>query len=82
MILKKTRNSAIFQSVSQARKSAFPPITQMDLIARLQVLGMMTDQSTVTKIENQQRPVNDMDIEAFAKALKVSIGWLLEEGSP
>ncbi len=67
--------------VSQARKEATPPITQTDLIARLQVLGTMIDQSTLSKIENQQRPVTDIEVVALAKALKVSVGWLLEEES-
>lgn len=64
--------------VSQARKDATPPITQTDLIARLQVLGIMIDQSTLSKIENQQRPVTDIEVVALAKALKVSVAWLLE----
>ena len=54
-------------------------ITQGDLIARLQVLGIMMDQSTLPKIENQQRPVTDIELVALAKALKVSTGWLLGE---
>ena len=65
--------------VSQARREAIPPIIQGDLIARLQVLGIMLDQSTLSKIENQQRPVTDIELVALAKALKVSTGWLLEE---
>ena len=65
--------------VSQARKSATPPITQMDLIARLQVLGIMLNQSTLSKVENQQRPVTDIEVVGLAKALNVSTMWLLEE---
>ena len=69
------------QLIDSARKSATPPITQMDLIARLQILGIMLDQSTLSKIENQERPVTDIELIALAKALKVSTGWLLEEDS-
>ena len=68
--------------VSQARREAIPPITQGDLIARLQVLGIMLDQSTLSKIENQQRPVTDIELVALAKALKVSTKWLLENDKP
>ena len=64
--------------VRQARKNAKPPITQTDLVARLQVLGMMIDQSGVSKIESGQRPVFDTEVVALAKALKVSVAWLLE----
>ena len=64
--------------VRQARKAAKPPITQSDLIARLQLLDMNIDQSGLSKIENGQRPVADMEVLALAKALKVSVSWLLE----
>ena len=65
--------------VSQARKVATPSITQSDLIARLQLSGIMLDQSTLSKIENGQRPVSDVEVVALAKALKVSMTWLLGE---
>ena len=64
--------------VRQARKAAKPPITQSDLIARLQLLDMNIDQSGLSKIENGQRPVSDTEVLALAKALKVSVSWLLE----
>lgn len=60
---------------------ANPPITQTDLIARLQLSGILIDQSTLSKIENQQRPVTDIEVVALAKALKVSTEWLLGEGN-
>ncbi len=66
--------------VYQARKAATPPITQTDLIARLQLSGIMIDQSTLSKIENGQRPVTDVEVVALAKALKVPVAWLLGEG--
>ena len=64
--------------VRQARKGATPPITQRDLVARLQVLGMVIDQSGLSKIESGQRPVSDIEVVALAKALKVSVEWLLQ----
>ena len=63
--------------VRQARKAAEPPITQSDLIARLQLLDMNIDQSGLSKIENGQRPVTDIEVIALAKALKVTEEWLL-----
>ena len=75
------KRNIIGVNVSQARREAIPPITQGDLIARLQVLGIMLDQSTLSKIENQQRPVTDIELVALAKALKVSTQWLLGEDS-
>ncbi len=65
--------------VRQARRVAKPKITQRDLVARLQVLGVMIDQSGLSKIENGQRPVSDIEVVALARALKVSPASLLEE---
>jgi hypothetical protein len=36
-------------------------------------------QTTLSKIDNQQRPVADIEFAALAKALKVSISRLFEE---
>ena len=68
--------------VRQARKAASPPITQMDLVARLQLLGIVIDQSGLSKIESGQRPVSDIEVVALAKALKVSAAWLFEATDP
>ena len=65
--------------VRQARLANKPKITQQELVARLQVLGMMIDQSGLSKIENGQRPVSDVEVVALAKALKVSPLSLLQE---
>ena len=65
--------------VSRARKAVKPLITQADLVARLQLLGIMIDQPTLSKIESERRPVTDIEVVALAKALKVSVAWLLGE---
>jgi len=65
--------------VRQARKAARPTITQADLVARLQVLGTQVDQSGLSKIESGRRPVTDFEVIALAKALNVSVAWLLKE---
>jgi len=63
--------------VRQARKIAKPPITQKDLAARLEVLGLEIDQAKISKIEQGIRPVFDYEIVKLAEALKVSVAWLL-----
>jgi transcriptional regulator with XRE-family HTH domain len=73
------RRNIVGNRIRQARKSAKPPITQMDLVARLQVQGIRIDRSALSKIEIGRRPVTDIEAVAFAKALKVSVAWLLEE---
>ena len=65
--------------VRKTRRATKPRITQKELMARLQVLGMMIDQSSLSKIENGQRPVTDKEVVALAKALKVSPMSLLQE---
>ena len=65
--------------VRKTRMAMKPRITQKELMARLQVLGMMIDQSGLSKIENGQRPVTDKEVVALAKALKVSPMSLLQE---
>jgi len=65
--------------VRQARMAAKQRITQKELVARLQVLGIMIDQSGLSKIENGQRPVSDIEVVALAKALEVSPMSLLQE---
>jgi transcriptional regulator with XRE-family HTH domain len=73
------RRNVVGTRVHRARKSATPQISQIDLVARLQLLGVRIDQSGISKIENGQRPVLDLEVAALAKALKVSAAWLLGE---
>jgi transcriptional regulator with XRE-family HTH domain len=63
--------------VREARKKAKPPITQKDLAARLEVLGLEIDQAKISKIEQGIRPVFDYELAKIAEALKVSVDWLL-----
>ena len=65
--------------VRLARKLSQPPLTQGELAARLQVLGLGIEQSSVSKIEQGLRPVSDVEVVVLSKALKVTVGWLLGE---
>jgi len=77
------KKNIVGERVRQARKSVKPPITQTDLVARLQLLNMNIDQSGLSKLENGQRPVSDIEVLTLARALKVSLAWLLEgENTP
>jgi transcriptional regulator with XRE-family HTH domain len=51
-------------------------ITQRDLAARLEVLGLEIDQAKISKIEQGIRPVFDYELAKIAEALKVSVAWL------
>lgn len=67
------------ERVRLARRKARPPITQVDLAARLQSLGLLLDQAAVSRIEYGTHIVTDMEVSAIAKALGVSVGWLFGE---
>ena len=61
-----------------AGKPVKPPLIQMNLVARLQVLNMMVHQSGLSKIERGQRLVLDIKVIALVRTIKVIIVWLLE----
>ena len=63
-----------------ARERAKPVITQADLAARLQVEGLRLERVTISKIETGYREVTDVEAMAIAKALGVSVTWLMGEG--
>jgi transcriptional regulator with XRE-family HTH domain len=71
----------IGERVRIARKGAKPSITQADLAARLQVEGLRLERATISKIETGYREVSDIEAMAIAKALGVSISWLMGETS-
>ena len=71
------RKNIVGSSVRKARKEL--KITQMELAARLQVLGITIDRSGIAKLEGGKRPVLDIEVAAFAEVLKVPISWLFEE---
>lgn len=52
-------------------------ISQQELAARLQTLGVNIDQQAVSKIERNLRIVTDYEVLCFAKALNVDEKWLL-----
>ena len=75
----KDRKNYIGKQIKVARLSEKPPATQQDLSARLELLDVTLSASSIGKIENGTRPVTDLQLIAFAKALKVTPEWLLKE---
>lgn len=63
--------------VRLARNNTNPKITQIDLLARLEVRGIVLEKTAISKIEAKTRPVTDVELVAIADALSVSILWLL-----
>jgi transcriptional regulator with XRE-family HTH domain len=65
--------------VRQARLTKKAKMTQQQLAARLQVLGMTLDRAGVAKIETGIREVTDIEVVMLAKALDVSVAWLMDD---
>ena len=62
-----------------ARAMKKPPMSQQELLAKLQTAGIDISQSTLSKIENGARYVKDIELKAIAEALNVNILWLMNE---
>ncbi|WP_017689846.1 helix-turn-helix transcriptional regulator [Paenibacillus sp. PAMC 26794] len=54
-------------------------IKQREFLARLQTLGLDISQTSLSRLEGQYRLVQDYEVVVIAKALEVSVGYLLEE---
>lgn len=69
----------IGKRVREARLKLRPRVSQDDLAGRLAARGVVMDQTAVSRLENQTRYVMDYEIQALARCLKVSAGWLFGE---
>lgn len=67
--------------VKQARSLNEKKITQADLAAKLQLVGWEIDRVGIAKIEGGFRQVTDIEVKNLAKALNVSVSWLLGDNS-
>lgn len=61
--------------VTEARKAK--GMKQQDLLARLQVAGVDLSTPALSLLEGQKRPVSDIELNALADILEVSVDWLL-----
>ena len=61
--------------VTQARKDR--GMKQNELLARLQLAGVDISSPALSLLEGQKRPVSDIELNALANILNVSVDWLL-----
>lgn len=61
--------------VTQARLSK--GLKQKDLLAKLQTAGIEISTPALSLLEGQKRPVSDLELNALADILEVSVDWLL-----
>ena len=50
---------------------------QVDLLAKLQIAGLEISVPALSLLEGQKRPVSDIELNALADILSVSVDWLL-----
>lgn len=50
---------------------------QNELLAKLQVAGVDLSTPALSLLEGQKRPVSDIELNALANVLNVSVDWLL-----
>ena len=61
--------------VTEARKRK--GMKQIELLAQLQLLGVDMSVPAISILEGQKRPVSDIELNAIANVLEVSVDWLL-----
>lgn len=54
-------------------------LSQQQLAARTQTEGVPLEQDAVSRIESGTRLVQDFELKALARALRVSVDWLLDD---
>lgn len=61
--------------VTQARLAQ--DMKQVELLAKLQLTGVDMSVPALSLLEGQKRPVTDIELNALADILNVSVDWLL-----
>lgn len=65
------------EHIRQAR--VVQKLSQKELAAKIQIEGVTMERDSISRIERGTRFVTDYEVKIFAKVLKVSPEWLLEE---
>lgn len=65
----------IGNKITQKRKEH--KMTQMTLLAKLQVKGISISLPALSLLEGQKRPVSDFELNALADIFNISADWLL-----
>ena len=61
--------------VTQARRNK--KMKQIELLTQLQLNGIEMSTPALSLLEGQKRPVSDIELNALANILEVSVDWLL-----
>jgi transcriptional regulator with XRE-family HTH domain len=74
-----SRRNFLGPRIRELRRAARPRVTQEDLAGRLAALGLVIDRSAVSRIENQERVLTDIEVIAIARALRQPVGEFFSE---
>lgn len=69
------KRNLIGARVTEARKAQ--GMRQVELLAKLQLAGIDMSVPALSLLEGQKRPVSDIELNALADILNVSVNWLL-----
>ncbi len=61
--------------VTEARKAL--GMKQVELLSKLQTVGIDISIPALSLLEGQKRPVSDLELNALADVLNVEVNWLL-----
>ena len=78
IVLRPDAANAFGPILKQIRERSRQKITQDDLAARVTALGLPIDRTIVSRIENQERKLSDIELLYFSKALRVSMRYICE----
>lgn len=70
------KRNIVGNSIRKFRKKRM--LTQDQLTAKMQLLGIEIDRPMLSKIENNKREVLDYEVKAFSQALDISIEQLFK----
>ena len=62
--------------IRDARLRGSRKVSQEELAARLQAMGVPLDQTAISRIENGERQVTDIELLAICRALGIGVGSL------
>ena len=62
--------------IRDARLSSKENLSQEDLAARVQAMGVELDQTMISRVETGDRQVTDIELFAICRALRISVGSL------
>lgn len=74
--------NVIGSRIREARYRAGRKISQVELAARLQASGIDLDPSAISRIENQERLITDIEVVAICAVLGVAVETLFEGITP